>query len=239
MHCGREAEDITVGMAPEAMEEGRAADAPSSRTRVRRLPKRGHYDAATIHAILDAGLICHVGYVFDGQPYVTPTSYWREGDRVYWHGSSASRMLRNLSHGIPVCFEVTHVDGLVMARSGFHHSMNYRSVIALGTAHPVLDRDHKLKALRLFMDRIAPGRWEELRPPTVQELKATTVLWMPLDEASAKIRTGGPIDDEEDYALPCWAGVVPLSTVTGAPEPDVRLAPGIEMPDYLSKIAIG
>ncbi len=215
-----------------------AAEAPSARMRVRRLPQRGHYDAKTIHAILDAGLVCHVGYVFEGQPYVTPTSYWRDGDRVYWHGSSASRMLRSLGAGPPACLAVTIVDGLVMARSGFNHSMNYRSVMVVGTARLVLDSDHKLKALRDFMERVAPGRWPELRPTTAQELKATTVLWMPLDEASAKIRTGDPIDAAEDYAQPCWAGVVPIRTVLGTPEPDRSLDPSIEMPAYLHTIRI-
>lgn len=225
------------GSSPEEIERyGKTA--PSARTRVRRLPKRGHYDAETIHAILDAGLICHVGYVIDGQPYVTPTSYWREGDRVYWHGSSASRMLRNLAGGVPACLTVIHMDGIVMARSGFNHSINYRSVMALGTAR-LAGGEHKLTALRRFMDRLAPGRWDEIRPPTDQEMKATTVLWMTLDEASAKIRTGPPGDDEPDYALPCWAGIVPVRTILGEPEPDPRLRPGTPLPDYLRRLRLG
>ncbi len=205
---------------------------PTLKTRVRRLPKRGHYDAETVHAVLDAGMICHVGYAIDGQPYVTPTSYWRHGDRLYWHGSSASRMLRRLKQGVPVCVTVTHVDGFVLARSGFHHSMNYRSVMAFGIAQLVPDAD-KLAVLEDFVERLFPGRWPELRPPTRQELKATTVLWMELSEVSAKIRTGPPIDDEEDYTLPVWAGVLPLGAAAGPPEPDPRLAPGIAPPGYL------
>ena len=204
---------------------------PTAKTRVRRLPKRGHYDRATVHAVLDAGVICHVGYAIEGQPYVTPTSYWRDGDRLYWHGSSASRMLRHLRQGVPACVTVTHVDGFVLARSGFHHSINYRSVMAFGIARPVPD-EGKLEALEGFVERLFPGRWSELRPPTRQELKATTVLWMDLNQASAKIRTGPPVDDEEDYALPVWAGVLPLTVAFGALEPDPRLPPGIAAPGY-------
>jgi hypothetical protein len=196
------------------------------------MPRRGHYDRETVHAVLDAGVICHVGYVIDDQPYVTPTCHWRHGDRLYWHGSSASRMLRHLKQGMPACVTVTHLDGFVLARSGFHHSINYRSVMALGQAHLVAN-EGKLEALRDFVERLFPGRWDELRPPTEQEMKATTVLWMDLNEVSAKIRTGPPIDDEEDYALPVWAGVLPLSSLRGMPEPDARLAPGIGLPDYL------
>jgi nitroimidazol reductase NimA-like FMN-containing flavoprotein (pyridoxamine 5'-phosphate oxidase superfamily) len=204
---------------------------------VRRLPKRGHYDAATLHAVLDAGLIAHVGYVVDGQPYVTPTAYWREGDRVYWHGSSASRMLRRVAGGVPVCLTVTHLDGLVLARSGFHHSMNYRSAMLLGTAEKIHDQAAKEKALEAFIERIAPGRSAGLRPMTALELKATTVLRMPIDEASAKIRTGPPGDDEEDYALPIWAGVVPIRQVVGPIEPDPRLLPGTDLPRHLARFA--
>jgi len=215
------------------------AKAPSARTRVKRLPARGHYDGATINAILDAGLICHVGYVIDGQPYVTPTAYWREGDRVYWHGSSASRMLRQIKGGIPVCLTVSLLDGIVLARSGFHHSLNYRAVMALGTAETVEGDRAKLAVLEAFSERLAPGRWRELRPPTAQEVKATTVLHMSLNEASAKIRTGGPIDDEPDYALPIWAGVLPIRLATGVPEADPRLTPGIPVPDYLQNVSVG
>ena len=203
---------------------------------MRRKPKRGHYDAATLHAILDEGLLCHVGYVIEGQPYVTPTLHWREGDHLYWHGSSASRMLRNLSQGVPVCVTVSLLDGIVFARSGFNHSANYRSVMALGTAELVTDREAKHAALVAFSERLAPGRWQQLRPPTAQELKATTVLHMPLSEASAKVRTGPPADDEEDYALPVWAGVLPLRLVAGTPVPDARLPAGTPVPDYLATV---
>jgi hypothetical protein len=170
--------------------------------------------------------------VIDGQPYVTPTSYWRHGDRLYWHGSSASRMLRHLKGEVPVCVEVTHFDGFVLARSGFHHSINYRSVMAFGRAQLVSD-DDKLGALEAFVERLFPGRWSELRPPTAQEIKATTVLRMALDLVSAKVRTGPPKDDEDDYALPIWAGVLPLESRLGAPQPDPRLQPDIPLPSYL------
>jgi uncharacterized protein len=211
----------------------------TERTRTKRLPERGQYDRDTVYAILDAGLICHVGYTFDGQPYVTPTAYWREDDHVYWHGSSASRMLRTLSGGISACLTVTHLDGLVLARSAFHHSMNYRSVMALGTAYPVSDPDEKTAALEAFTDRIVAGRWGEIRPPTSQELKATTVLRMRLEEVSAKIRSGPPKDDDEDYDLPYWAGVVPISVSIGAPVSDDRLAPDIPVPPALQHIRLG
>jgi hypothetical protein len=213
--------------------------APTARSRVRRLPKRGHYDRHTVHAVLDAGLMCHVGYVIDGQPYVTPTAYWREGERLYWHGSSASRMLRTVSGGVPVCFTMSLIDGLVVARSGFHHSINYRSVMAFGTAHRVEAPEAKIAALTAFTERLYPGRWDAIRPPTEQELKGTMVLSMPLDEASAKIRTGPPVDDEEDYALPCWAGVVKLKTVVAGLDADPRLAPGIAAGADLAAFAPG
>jgi nitroimidazol reductase NimA-like FMN-containing flavoprotein (pyridoxamine 5'-phosphate oxidase superfamily) len=196
------------------------------------MPKRAHYDRASVHAVLDAGVICHVGYVIDDQPYVTPTCYWRHEDRLYWHGSSASRMLRHVQGGVPVCVTVTHLDGFVLARSGFHHSINYRSVMAFGQARLVPVED-KLAVLEDFVEGLFPGRWDALRPPTRQEIKATTVVWMDLDEVSAKIRTGQPVDDEEDYALPVWAGVLPLSTSRGTPEPDPRLAAKTLLPDYL------
>jgi len=204
------------------------------RTRIRRLPKRARYDRETVHAVLDAGLLCHVGYVIDGQPYVTPTLYWRHGERLYWHGSSASRMLRHLKEGVRACVTVTHLDGLVLARSGFHHSVNYRSVMALGTANLVPDED-KLGVLEDFVELLLPGRWPELRAPTRQEIKATTVLWMELDEVSAKIRTGQPIDDEEDYGLPIWAGVLPVRSTLGRAEPDPRLSPATPLPTYLRR----
>lgn len=206
---------------------------PTARTRVRRMAKRGHYDRATVYAILDAGVLCHVGYTIEGKPYVTPTSYWREGNHVYWHGSSASRMLRTLEKGVPVCLTVTHLDGFVLARSGFHHSVNYRAVMAFGVAQLVKEREAKLAALENFIERVFPGRWAELRPVSDQELKATTVLGMELDEVSAKVRTGGPIDDEPDYALPIWAGVLPMTLSAGPPLPDARLVAGTKLPAYL------
>jgi nitroimidazol reductase NimA-like FMN-containing flavoprotein (pyridoxamine 5'-phosphate oxidase superfamily) len=216
-----------------------AETAPSDRTRVRRLAKRAHYDEATVHAILDAGLLCHVGYVIDGQPYVTPTAHWRDGGYVYWHGSSASRMLRAQLAGIDVCLTVSLLDGLVLARSGFHHSMNYRSVMALGQAELVDDPAAKLSALKHFVDKLVPGRWEEIREPSVQELKGTTILRLRLDEASAKVRTGPPVDDEEDYALPVWAGVLPLSLQAGTPLADDRLAPEIAVPEAVANFRPG
>ena len=207
---------------------------PTARSRIKRLPKRAHYDHATVHAVLDAGFVAHVGYVIDGQPYVTPTAYWREGERLYWHGSAASRMLRTVETGVPVCLTVTHLDGLVVARSGFHHSLNYRSVMAFGTAALVDDPAEKLAALEAFVNRLYPGRWDELRPATKQEVKGTTVVGMTIAEASAKIRTGPPVDDEPDYALPLWAGTIALRQVVGEAVDDPRLAPGIARPPGLA-----
>jgi nitroimidazol reductase NimA-like FMN-containing flavoprotein (pyridoxamine 5'-phosphate oxidase superfamily) len=203
---------------------------PTKKTRVKRLPKRGHYDRATVHAILDAGVLAHVGYVIGGEPYVTPTSFWRKDDRVYWHGSSASRMLETIEGGSPVCLTVAHFDGFVMARSGFHHSINYRAVMAFGLAHKITDDAEKLVALEDFSERLFPGRWAELRSVNKQELKATTVLAMDLKECSAKVRTGPPVDDDEDYALPIWGGLVPIRQVVGEPVDDGRLAPGTGAP---------
>ena len=204
----------------------------TERTRVRRLPKRGHYDRDTINNILDEGFICHVGFVLDGQPYVIPTGYARIGDDLYIHGSSASRMLRSLAGGIDVCVTITLIDGLVLARSAFHHSMNYRSVVILGKASLVDDNDEKMEALEAFTEQVVPGRWADVRWPTELELKATSVLKLPIEEASAKIRTGGPIDDEEDYAMDVWAGVVPLQVAALEPVDDARLQQGIEPPAY-------
>ncbi len=209
------------------------AFSPTSRTRLKRMPKRGHYDRETVYAVLDAGFVCHVGYVIDGLPYVTPTCYWREGDAVYWHGSSASRMLRQLEKGAECCLTVTHVDALVLARSGFHHSINYRAAMLFGRAHKVEDAREKLAKMETFVERIAPGRWQGLRPVNKQELKATTLLGMDLREASAKIRTGPPIDDDKDYALPIWAGLVPIRMVAGEPSDDGRLASGTKRPAHL------
>jgi nitroimidazol reductase NimA-like FMN-containing flavoprotein (pyridoxamine 5'-phosphate oxidase superfamily) len=207
---------------------------PTSRTRVKRLPKRGHYDRETVHAVLDAGVIAHVGYVIDGAPYVTPTSYWRHDDRVYWHGSSASRMLRTIEGGSPVCLTVSHLDGFVMARSGFHHSVNYRAVMAFGLATRLEGDAEKLASLEHFTERLFPGRWAALRPVTKQELKATTILVMDLEECVAKIRTGPPVDDEEDYALPIWAGVIPVEARIGEPIDDPRNLSGVTRPGHLN-----
>ena len=198
---------------------------PSSRTRVTRLPKRAVYDKAQVHAILDEGFLCHVGFTVEQQPFVIPTGYVRADEKLYIHGSAASRMLRTLDRGIQVCVTVTLVDGLVLARSSFHHSINYRSVVVLGTAHLILDRDEKIDALRRFTNHIVPGRWDEARVPTDQELKATSVLVLPMEEVSAKMRGGPPIDDEEDYEIPIWAGVVPVHMRAGNPVPDDRISP--------------
>ena len=206
---------------------------PTPRTTVRRLPKRGHYDPETIAAILDEGLLCHVGFVVDGQPFVIPTLYARRGDRLYVHGSAVSRMLRTLAGGVPVCVTVTLVDGVVLARSVFNHSMNYRSVVVLGTA-TVVEGEEKRAALETIAEHVVPGRWKEARPPNETELKATLVLSIPLDEASAKVRTGPPVDEDEDYALPHWAGVLPLMLAAGSPVPDPRLLPGIAVPPSVS-----
>ena len=205
---------------------------PTARTRLVREPQRAVYDRAAAYEILDEGFICHVGFVIDGQPFVIPTGYGRVGDNLYVHGSAASRMLRNLDQGTPVCVTVTLLDGLVLARSIFNHSMNYRSVVVLGTAVAVTDADEKLTALRQLSEHILPGRWVESRLPNEKELKATLVLRLPITEFSAKVRQGDPIDDEEDYGFPTWAGVIPLQTVAGTPVNDPRLDPKTAVPDY-------
>lgn len=205
---------------------------PSERTRVRRYHWLAKYDRETINAIIDAGFVCHVGYVIDGQPYVTPTNHWRIDDYVYWHGSSASRMLRAQSTGIPVCFTVTHLDGLVIARAAFNHNVNFRSIMAVGQAELVEDEE-KRRALEVFVERIAGGLWQHARQPTEQEWKATRVIKLRLDEVSAKLRTGPPIDDADDYQLPCWAGVIPLRLIASPAEADPQLRPGIETPDFI------
>jgi nitroimidazol reductase NimA-like FMN-containing flavoprotein (pyridoxamine 5'-phosphate oxidase superfamily) len=210
------------------------ATAPTDRTRVRRVPQRGAYERETIEAILDETLISHVGFVHDGQPIVIPTLHARLGDRLYLHGSAASRMLRTLQKGVPVCATATLVDGLVLARSAFHHSVNYRSVVVFGTATLIEPGEETVKVLELFTERLVPGRWADVRPPTRQELKGTKVLSLPLDEASAKVRTGPPIDEDEDYDLPVWAGVLPLATEVAEPQPDPRLDPAIETPGYVA-----
>lgn len=195
----------------------------TNKTKVKRLPKRGVYDKNQVHAILDEGFFCHVGFVVDDQPYVIPTGYVRSGDRIFIHGSAASRMLRKLDEGVDVCVTVTLPDGFVLARSVFHHSMNYRSVMILGKARLVTKREEKLRALQAFTNHIVPGRWDEARQPTEQELKSTSVLALPLEEVSAKVRTGPPLDEEEDYGLPVWAGVVPIHLRADKPIPDERI----------------
>ncbi len=197
------------------------------RTTVRRLAKRGVYDRTAVNAILDEGFICHVGFLAEGAPVVIPTGYGRNGEQLYVHGAAANRMLKTLSGGLEVSLAVTLVDGLVLARSAFHHSMNYRSVVLFGTARPILESAEKSAALRCISDHVTPGRWDEVRPPSEKELRATSVLALPLEEVSAKVRTGGPIDDEEDYELPIWAGVLPLTLSPQTPVADSRLAEGI------------
>jgi nitroimidazol reductase NimA-like FMN-containing flavoprotein (pyridoxamine 5'-phosphate oxidase superfamily) len=204
---------------------------PTERTQVRRLPKRAVYDRAQVCAILDAGNICHVGFVVNGQPYVIPTGYARHGDTIYIHGSTASRMLRALERGVEACVTVTLLDGFVLARSAFHHSMNYRSVVVLGKARLVSDPGEKLEALRCLVDHVMAGRWAEVRQPNEKELSATSVLALPLDEVSAKVRVGPPVDDEEDYALAVWAGVVPIRPELGEPVPDARVLPRVPVVD--------
>jgi len=204
----------------------------TERTQARRLPERAAYDRATVHAILDEGFICHVGFAVDGQPYVVPTGYARVGETVYLHGSTGSRL--GLRPGMDVCVTVTLVDGLVLARSAFHHSMNYRSVMAIGRTRPVTDPEQKDAALRALVDHIVPDRSAAVRGGDRRELAATAVLALPLDEVSAKVRTGPPIDDEPDYALPIWAGVLPLRQAAEAPVPDERLDPALEVPSHVA-----
>lgn len=205
----------------------------TERTRVKRLPKRGSYDREVIDAIMDEAFICHVGFVANGQPYVIPTAYGRIEDNLYIHGSAASRMLRTLADGVDVCVTITLVDGLVLARSAFHHSINYRSVVILGRAALVEDPAEKNLALEAFTDHIIPGRWVDVRWPNELELKATSVLKLPISEASAKVRTGGPVDDEEDYALKVWAGTLPILQTYGDPIPDDRLEENTEVPGHV------
>jgi nitroimidazol reductase NimA-like FMN-containing flavoprotein (pyridoxamine 5'-phosphate oxidase superfamily) len=206
---------------------------PTQRTTLKRIPKRANYECETVYQILDEGLVCHVGFVVDGQPFVIPTAYGRVEDKLYIHGSPASRMLRSLQEGIPVCITVTLIDGLVLARSAFHHSMNYRSVVVFGTASIVSNPEEKLEALHAFTEHVVPGRWEEVRQPSRSELTGTLVLSLPLVEASAKVRTGPPSDDEADYSIPVWAGEIPLRVVADAPIDDSRLQPGIVLPSYV------
>ncbi|MGJ5674161.1 MAG: pyridoxamine 5'-phosphate oxidase family protein [Nostochopsis sp.] len=205
----------------------------TQRTKIRRVPQRGQYECQVIYDILDEGLVCHVGFAVDDQPFVIPTAYGRIRDKLYIHGSPASRMLRSLQNAIEVCVTVTLLDGLVLARSAFHHSMNYRSVVIFGTATIVENPEEKLAALHAFTEHVMSGRWAEVRPPSRQELQGTLVLSLPLDEASAKVRTGPPLDDEADYSLPVWAGVLPLQQKAAAPIPDSRLQSGMTLPDYV------
>lgn len=219
----------TPGKSPTAAERFAATD----RTRINRQPARGSYDRAAIEAILDEAMVCHVGFVGDGQPYVIPTIHARDGARLFIHGSPMSRMLRTAAAGLPLCLTVTLHDGIVLARSAFHHSMNYRSVVVLGAAREVTATAEKVAAMRALVDHLMPGRWDEARQPSPAEITGTLILELPLTEASAKMRTGGPIDAEPDYALPVWAGVIPLSLTPGAPQRDARLPAGIALPDYV------
>lgn len=212
---------------------------PTPRSRVRRHPERAHYDRETVFAILDAALMCHIGYVIDGRPYVTPTLFWREGERLYWHGSSASRMLRSQAKGIPVCVTVAHVDALILARCAFRHSLNYRAVMAFGTAAVVADPAEKEAGLNAFIERIYPGRTAIMRAILPQELKATTLMGMTIDDASAKIRSGGPLDLEQDYPADCWAGTVPIAQVMGAPIADPIAPPHVAPEPEIGHFAEG
>lgn len=205
----------------------------TKRTKLGRLPNRGSHEPETIHRILDAAFLAHVGFQMDVQTFVIPTLYGREADTLYLHGSAASRMLRGLDTGIPACVCVTIVDGLVLARSAFHHSMNYRSVVAFGTARQIEGAEEKTRALRIISEHVIAGRWSDVRGPSDKELKATAVLEFSIEEASAKIRTGPPLDDEEDYSLPVWAGVLPLRMEAKTPVPDPRLAASIKLPPYV------
>jgi nitroimidazol reductase NimA-like FMN-containing flavoprotein (pyridoxamine 5'-phosphate oxidase superfamily) len=205
---------------------------PTARTRLRRLPERGHYDRATVHAILDEGFVCHVAFAVDGQPYAVPTAYARVGDTLYLHGSTGSRL--GLRPETDVCVTVTLLDGIVLARSAFHHSFQYRSVMALGRTRPLADPAERERALAALVEHIVPGRGAGVRGPNRRELAATVVLALELDEVSAKVRSGPPGDEEEDYALPWWSGVLPLALTPGAPEPDPRLTPGVQVPAHVS-----
>lgn len=207
----------------------------TTRSQLRRLPNRGSHEPEVVHAILDAGFLAHVGFQMNGQPFVIPTLYGREEDNLYLHGSAASRMMGELETGVPACVTVTLVDGIVLARSAFHHSMNYRSVVAFGTARKIEGASRKMHALRVISEHLMPGRWNDVRTPTEKELKATTVLEFSIAEASAKVRQGPPLDDEEDYGLPVWAGVLPLILEAKSPVPDSRLAEGAQIPEYLLK----
>ena len=217
-----------------AVDRETAGDGVSERVRLRRKRERGSYDRATIDAILDEGLVAHVGIVEDGQPLVLPTLHARAGDVVYLHGSAASRTMRAMAAGAPICLTVSLIDGLVLARAAMHHSANYRSAVLLGRARPVTDPGELLAGFEAVVERLVPGRWGDVRPPNEQELRATALVALPIDEASAKVRTGGPIDDEEDYELPAWAGVIPLTLHAGEAEADQRLPQDVPVPGYVS-----
>lgn len=212
--------------------------APSQRTRLKRTHERGAYDSTSIYQILDAMPVCHVSYILNGAPVVTPTLQWREGNHVYWHGSSASRLIKKAA-GADVCMAVTLLDGMVLARSAFHHSVNFRSAMLFGKASIVDDPQLATQKLKNMVEGLFPGRWDMLRPINQKELKATTVLSMPIDEASAKVRSGMPVDDDEDYELPIWAGVIPVSMQVGAPIDDPRNLPGVSAPDHAKKFKTG
>ena len=215
--------------------ESSSALAPTSRTRVKRLPKRASYDRDAIYSILDTALVCHVGFAIDGQPYVIPTLHVRIGDRLYIHGSAASRMLGAAAEGTPLAVTVTHIDGLVLARSAFHHSVNYRSAVILGAATLVTDQAEKLAVMKGLIDHVAPGRWDHIRHPNEKELAATSVLSIQIVEASAKLRSGDPIDDEADYAMPIWAGQIPFATNTLPPVADARLDRSTPIPSHVTE----
>ncbi|SRR5271166_261307 len=211
------------------------AIAPTARTRVKRIPKRAAYDRDAIYSVLDTALVCHVGFAIDGQPYVIPTLHVRIADRLYIHGSAASRMLGAAAEGTPLAVTVTHIDGLVLARSAFHHSVNYRSAVILGAAHLVADPAEKFAVMKGLIDHVAPGRWDHIRQPNDKELAATSVLSIPIVEASAKLRSGDPLDDEADYALRIWAGQIPFSTRTLTPVADARVDASIPVPAHVTE----
>lgn len=213
--------------------------AKTSLNKVKRLPERGHYDAATIYPIVDAALLCHVGFAIDNQPYIIPTLHARQGDTILLHGAKGSRLLRHIQSGGPVCITVTVMDGIVLARSVFHHSINYRSAVLFGTGAVVEGDEARLRALEAFTERLIPGRWADARPPSPVELKQTTIVAVPIESASAKIRTGPPKDEAEDMDLPVWAGVLPLQYVAGAPIADDQLSPAVELPEYIRDYHVG
>jgi nitroimidazol reductase NimA-like FMN-containing flavoprotein (pyridoxamine 5'-phosphate oxidase superfamily) len=222
------------------MPDTAAPDFPiTNRNKLRRRHERGRFDRDTVYDILDQAMVAHIAYVIDGQPFCTPTGFWREDDSLYWHGSSASRMIRSQSDGVPVCLTATHLDAIVLARSGFHHSVNYRSVMAFGTARLVTDTDEKLRLMDSFVDRLYPGRSGEIRPANAQEVKATSFVVMPIDEAAAKIRSTHVADDEEDYALPIWTARIPVRQILGEAEPCPRQPPGLQVPAGLKLYRAG